>query len=55
MLKRARTAILSFLAAISLLVDGLLTATAEVRLPDATRAGFAEKLYESVVSNQNIF
>ena len=45
MLKRARTAILSFLAAISLLVDGPLTATAEVRLPDATRAGFAEMLY----------
>jgi hypothetical protein len=45
MLKRARTAILSFLAAISLLVDGPLTASAEVRLPDATRAGFAEKLY----------
>ena len=45
MLKRARTAILSFLAAASLLVDGPLTATAEVRLPDATRAGFAEKLY----------
>jgi N-acyl homoserine lactone hydrolase len=45
MLKRARTAILSFLAAASLLVDGPLTATAEVRLPDATSAGFAEKLY----------
>jgi N-acyl homoserine lactone hydrolase len=45
MLKRARTAILSFLAAVSLLVDGPLIATAEVRLPDATRAGFAEKLY----------
>jgi hypothetical protein len=38
MLKRARTAILSFLAAASLLVDGPLTATAEVRLPDATSA-----------------
>ena len=45
MLKRARTAILSFLAAASLLVDGPPTATAEARLPDATRAGFAEKLY----------
>ena len=45
MLKPARTAILSFLAAASLLVDGPPTATAEVRLPDATSAGFAEKLY----------
>ena len=45
MLKRARTAILSFLAAVSLLVDGPLIATAEVRLPDATSTGFAEKLY----------
>ena len=45
MLKRARIAILSFLAAVSLLVDGRLIATAEVRLPDATSAGFAEKLY----------
>ena len=45
MLKRARTAILSFLAAASLFFDGPLTATAEVRLPDATSAGFAEKLY----------
>ena len=40
-----RTAILSFLAAASLLLDGTLTATADSRLPDATRAGFADKLY----------
>jgi glyoxylase-like metal-dependent hydrolase (beta-lactamase superfamily II) len=45
MLKLTRTAILSFLAAASLLLDGTLTATADSRLPDATRAGFADKLY----------
>ena len=44
-LRRARTAILSFLTAFSLLVDHPLAATAEVRPPDATSAGFAEKLY----------
>ena len=37
MLKHTRTAILSFLAAASLLLDGTLTATADSRLPDATR------------------
>jgi len=45
MLKHTRTAILSFLAAASLLLDGTLTATADSRLQDATRAGFADKLY----------
>jgi len=45
MLKLTRPAILSFLAAASLLLDGTLTATADSRLPDATRAGFADKLY----------
>jgi N-acyl homoserine lactone hydrolase len=45
MLKYTRTAILSFLAAASLLLDGALTATADSRLPDPTGAGFADKLY----------
>jgi glyoxylase-like metal-dependent hydrolase (beta-lactamase superfamily II) len=45
MLKHARTAVLSFLAAASLSLDGTLTATADSRLPDATGAGFADKLY----------
>jgi N-acyl homoserine lactone hydrolase len=45
MLKRTRTTILSMLAARSLLSDLALAATADSRLPDATRAGFAEKLY----------
>ncbi len=45
MLKHTRTAILSILAASSLLLDVTLAATADSRLPDATRAGFAEKLY----------
>jgi N-acyl homoserine lactone hydrolase len=44
-LKHARTTILSVLAASSLLSDVTLAATADSRLPDATRAGFAEKLY----------
>ena len=45
MLKHTRTAILSLLAAVSLSLDGMAAATAEVRLPDATTAGFAERLY----------
>jgi N-acyl homoserine lactone hydrolase len=45
MLKYARTAILSILPASSLLLDVTLAATADSRLPDATRAGFAERLY----------
>ena len=45
MSKHMRTAILSILAAFSLLMDGTLTATADSKLPDPARAGFAEKLY----------
>ncbi len=45
MSKLTRTAILTFLAAAALLLDGTPTATADSRLPDATRAGFADKLY----------
>ena len=45
MSKHMRTAILSILAAASLLVGGTLTATADSKLPDPKRAGFAEKLY----------
>ena len=45
MLKHTRTAILSFLAAGSVLLNGSLTATADSRLPDATSAGFADRLY----------
>ena len=41
----ARTVVLSLLAVASLLLDGTSTATADSRLPDATRAGFADKLY----------
>ena len=40
-----RTAILSFLAGASLLLGGTLTAIADSGLPDATKAGFADKLY----------
>jgi glyoxylase-like metal-dependent hydrolase (beta-lactamase superfamily II) len=45
MLKHPRTAILSFLAAASLLLHGTLTATAGSSLPDPPGAGFADKLY----------
>ena len=45
MLKHTTTAILLFLVAASLLLDGRLTATADSRLPSATKAGFADKLY----------
>jgi N-acyl homoserine lactone hydrolase len=45
MYQQTRTAVLSFLAAASLSLDGTLTATADSRLPDATAAGFADKLY----------
>jgi N-acyl homoserine lactone hydrolase len=44
-LKLTGTAISSFLAAASLLLGGTLTTTAKSKLPDATRAGFADKLY----------
>jgi hypothetical protein len=45
MSRLTRTAILSFLAAASLLLAGTLTATADSGLPDAAKAGFADKLY----------
>ena len=45
MLKHTRTAILSLLAAASLSLDGTAAATADLRLPDATTAGFAHRLY----------
>ncbi len=45
MLKHARTAILSILVASLPLIAGTVTATADSKLPDATTAGFAEKLY----------
>src|ERR1700734_1227114 len=45
MLKHTGTALLSFLAAASLLLDGTPTKTADSSLPDATRAGFVDKLY----------
>ncbi len=45
MLNLTGTAILSLLAAAALLLGGTPTATAGSRLPDATRAGFADKLY----------
>ena len=45
MLKHTRTAIFSLWAATSLSLDGMAAATAESRLPDATTAGFAHRLY----------
>jgi N-acyl homoserine lactone hydrolase len=45
MLKHTRTAILLFLAASSSLLDGAPVAAEDSRLPDATSAGFADKLY----------
>jgi N-acyl homoserine lactone hydrolase len=45
MLKHTRAAILWFLVAAAVLLDGTLTATADSRLPDATKAGFADRLY----------
>jgi N-acyl homoserine lactone hydrolase len=45
MLGYARATILSFLVAALLQFGGTLTATAESRLPDATRAGFADRIY----------
>jgi glyoxylase-like metal-dependent hydrolase (beta-lactamase superfamily II) len=45
MSKLARIAILSCLAAASLLLSGTLAATADSNLPDATKAGVADKLY----------
>jgi N-acyl homoserine lactone hydrolase len=45
MLKHTGTALLSFLAAASLLLHSTPTKTADSSLPDATRAGFADKLY----------
>ena len=60
MLKHTRKAILLFLVAASLLLDGRLTATADSRLPDATRAGFADKLYRldcghSVANDESVW
>jgi N-acyl homoserine lactone hydrolase len=43
--KHARTALLSILAAFTLLICGALTATAGSKLPDAASAGFADRLY----------
>jgi N-acyl homoserine lactone hydrolase len=45
MLKHTRAAISWFLVAAAVLLDGTLTATADSRLPDATKAGFADRLY----------
>jgi N-acyl homoserine lactone hydrolase len=45
MLKHTRTAILLLLAASSSLLDGAPAAAEDSRLPDATSAGFADKLY----------
>jgi N-acyl homoserine lactone hydrolase len=45
MLKHTGMALLSFLAAALLLLDGTRTASADSMLPAATRAGFADKLY----------
>jgi N-acyl homoserine lactone hydrolase len=45
MLKHTGMALLSFLAAALLLLDGTPTKTADSSLPDARRAGFADKLY----------
>ena len=45
MLEHTRTAVLLFLAAASLSAGGTPAAAAEPRLPDATKAGFAQKLY----------
>src|ERR1700734_8840 len=45
MLKHTGTALLSFLVAASLLLNGTLTATADSTLPDGIRAGFADKLF----------
>jgi glyoxylase-like metal-dependent hydrolase (beta-lactamase superfamily II) len=60
MLKHTRPAILSFLVAASVLLDGTLTATADSRLPDPTRAGFADKLYRldcghSVANDESVW
>jgi N-acyl homoserine lactone hydrolase len=45
MLKHTRTAALSLLAGASLSLGGAQTATADSALPDAAKAGFADKLY----------
>ena len=45
MSKHTRATILSFLVAASVLLDGTLAATAGSGLPDAAKAGFADKLY----------
>jgi N-acyl homoserine lactone hydrolase len=55
-----RTAILLFLVAASLLLGGRLTATADSRLPDPARAGFADKLYRldcghSVANDESVW
>jgi glyoxylase-like metal-dependent hydrolase (beta-lactamase superfamily II) len=45
MLSRTRVVILSFLVVALIQLGGILTATADSRLPDAIRAGFAQKVY----------
>jgi hypothetical protein len=45
MLKHARTTIILILFASSLSIGGTLTAAGASKLPDPTKAGFAEKLY----------
>src|SRR5580698_2020158 len=45
MFKHTRTAIISILLATSFSTGGTRIATADSKLPDAARAGFAEKLY----------
>lgn len=60
MLKHTRTVILSLLAIASLLLAGAPAATADSRLPDATRAGFADRLYRldcghSVANDESVW
>src|SRR6202166_5014554 len=45
MLKHTRTTVISILVAFSLSTGGTLTAAGASKLPDPTKAGFAEKLY----------
>ena len=60
MLKHTRTAVLSLLAGASLSLDGAPAATAKSRLPDAAKAGFADKLYRldcghSLANNESVW
>jgi len=60
MSKHARAAALSFLAAASVLLGGTPTATADPGLPDAAKAGFADKLYRldcghSVANDESVW